>query len=345
MTHDRQREATDDTDRTSGGSRTAPLLVVLVITLGLLWFFKSLVLPTLLGLVGVAIARPVFVVLRSKLGKSVAAALVATGLLAAVSGVIAAVVGLLHLEQEALTQGIRQVEPAIEQLASSGRSMGLPLPRVDKAITGDQVSSWMQSLGLGAGRVVGAFLLAYFLVLLLYLEYDKWSDRIRRAMGEDGPRRVVEVVDRIRGYYLTRSLTCVASALISGAWMWFMDVPSAPLWAVLIGILNYVPTLGSWVGAFPPVVLALTTHGVGTAAAVAGGLFIQEQLVGNLLDPFLQRERVALAPSALLLSVVGATVLLGLPGAFFAGPLVILAIALLRTDARSAPWAEMLQDR
>ena len=319
------------------------LLPFVAVLFGLMWFFQSLVLPALFALVGVALVRPLFVWLRPRLGNGISAMMVSTLLLVVVSGFVGLIVILLQSEQEQLGPAFRQVEPTLQGLLASGRSMGLPVPTLDEAVTGGQVATALSSLGLGAGRVLSSVLLAYFLILLAYVEHDAWKTRINTLLGDDGERVIRNTLSRIRTYYANRTVACIASGTLSGLWLWALGVPSAPLWAVLIALLNYVPTLGSWIGAMPPVGIALATQGPGMAAAVAAGLFAQEQLVGNILDPLLQQRRLSLAPSVLLLSVVATTVLLGLPGAFFAGPLVLIAIAALEWSPRTEHLAALLK--
>jgi predicted PurR-regulated permease PerM len=301
------------------------------------------VFPTLLAIVGLALVLPIHRRLEPVVGNPVASTLGALTLLAGLGGTIGAIVFLLHMERETLADAFGTLEPSLRTLISDGRDIGLPLPSVEGVASSDMVRNALETLGFGVGRVTSSILVAFFLVLIALVEHDAWRVRVTRLLGDRGPQVVRDALDEIRVYYRTRTIACVVSGVASGLWLAVLDVPSPALWGLLIGVFNYIPTLGSFIGATPPILLALSAQGSTTALAVAVGLFVQEQLIGNLLDPFLQRERVALAPSALLIAVLLASTVLGPSGAFLAGPLVVLSATAFSLSEATRPLVALLQ--
>ena len=108
-----------------------------------------------------------------------------------------------------------------------------------------------------------------------------------------------------------------------------LDVPLALSLATIAGLLEFVPFVGPILAAIPAILIAFT-HDQATALYVALLYVAIQQLEGYVLMPLVQRWAVALPPALGALSVVVFAVLFGLPGVFFAVPLTIVAMVLVR---------------
>ncbi len=106
-------------------------------------------------------------------------------------------------------------------------------------------------------------------------------------------------------------------------------MPLALSLATIAGLLEFVPFVGPILAAIPAILIAFT-HDQATALYVALLYVAIQQLEGYVLMPLVQRWAVALPPALGALSVVVFAVLFGLPGVFFAVPLTIVAMVLVR---------------
>ena len=72
------------------------------------------------------------------------------------------------------------------------------------------------------------------------------------------------------------------------------------LWALLAFLLNFVPTVGSFIAAVPAVLLALVQLGVLHAGLTLGGFVVVNLVMGNVIEPrWMGRGFKPVAPSCI----------------------------------------------
>jgi predicted PurR-regulated permease PerM len=127
--------------------------------------------------------------------------------------------------------------------------------------------------------------------------------------------------------------------------MWIFDVDFALFWAIMIGLLNYIPFIGSLIGVVFPVLLTLAQFGSIQITLVVLGLLTAAQLwVGNSLEPRLIGQRVNLSPFVVLVSLSLWTSLWGVAGSILAIPLTSILAILLSHFGTTKPFAVLLSD-
>jgi predicted PurR-regulated permease PerM len=127
----------------------------------------------------------------------------------------------------------------------------------------------------------------------------------------------------ISTYLLTAAAVNLTEGLVVTGAMYLLGMPNAPLWGVLVALLEFIPYLGALA-----VVIILTVAGLATFDNVGHGLLIPATFLvintvqANIVSPMLLGHRLALNPVALLISIAFWFWIWGIPGAFIAVPLV-----------------------
>jgi predicted PurR-regulated permease PerM len=129
----------------------------------------------------------------------------------------------------------------------------------------------------------------------------------------------------VRGQLLV-SLVIGASA---GAGMWLLGVTGvfpdgqtyALAFAAWAAITEIIPYVGPWLGAIPPLIVALT-HSPGAAIAVVIVFLIIHQIEGHIVIPKLMGGAVGVHPLVVIFSLLAAAQLYGFAGVLVAMPLV-----------------------
>lgn len=123
---------------------------------------------------------------------------------------------------------------------------------------------------------------------------------------------VLRILDRAFGAFVRGQLL---TALITGGLVYLgldlltqlfglaAEVRYLLLLAILAGLAQLIPSIGPFLGAIPPVLIALTISPQLTLAVILMLILIQ-QVVGNLVAPRLERTVVDLHPAILILVVV-----------------------------------------
>ncbi|AKC86756.1 AI-2E family transporter [Pseudoxanthomonas suwonensis] len=159
-------------------------------------------------------------------------------------------------------------------------------------------------------------------------------------------RIVADINGRIGTYLALKTLLSVLLGFASWIVLAAMGVELAPFWALLIGLLNYVPYIGSVLGVLLPVVFALLQFGdLKTTLVLAGALSVVQFLNGNLLDPYLMGNSLNLSPFVILVCLTVWTALWGVPGAFLAVPVTASIVMVLAEFQGSRPIAVLLSQK
>ncbi|MFN7597557.1 MAG: AI-2E family transporter, partial [Cereibacter sp.] len=183
----------------------------------------------------------------------------------------------------------------------------------------------LTSLGLTVFLVV---IYASFLMGERGLLAPKLAAAFPRGEQAELTERILRDINRRIGDYLAiKTLINVILATVSFAILWGMGVDFALFWAVMIGLFNYIPYVGSIVGVALPVVLSLAQFGsLGTTAALAGLLVTAQAWVGNILEPRMIGRQLNLSPFVVLVALSVWSSLWGLPGAILAIPMTSMLV-------------------
>jgi len=206
---------------------------------------------------------------------------------------------------------------------------------------------------LGSVLVSLSSMMATFVVVLLYATFLMMEKRFfagKMALIASDPRnaaRIREVtsdINRRVGSYL--SVKTGVNVLL-GAVCWgilaLFGLQFAGFLAVLIGLLNYIPYAGSFLGVVIPVLMALAQFGEpGTALALLAALTAAQFVIGNFLDPYLMGSSLNLSPFAILVSLAVWSQLWGIAGAFLAVPITAVMVIVFSEFAGSRPIAILL---
>ncbi|MEM9798189.1 MAG: AI-2E family transporter [Pseudomonadota bacterium] len=218
---------------------------------------------------------------------------------------------------------------------------GFMADRVDVGGLATALLGTLSSLG---GQVLLVVLYAAF----LFVERGTFETKLSLAFGETERRERARAFlhaanDRIGNYLVVKTVVNVLLGVISLAVMLLLGIDFAVFWAVLIGLLNYIPYVGSLVGVAFPVLLALAQFGSLTVAVVTlVGLTIVQQVVGSVIEPRMMSRAFNLSTFVVLLSLSFWAAIWGLAGAILAVPMTSILVIVLAEIEETRPVAVML---
>jgi AI-2 transport protein TqsA len=196
--------------------------------------------------------------------------------------------------------------------------------------------------------LAASLLLVLLYVIFLLLEKRVFPGKLRRL--SDDPHavsRVRQVMDgvnvRIGQYLGVKTLINVLLAVVSWAIMAPFNLEFAGFWAVVIGVLNYVPYIGSFLGVLLPVAWSIVQFGdLGTVLTLLLLLAAAQFAIGNFLDPYLMGDSLNLSPFVILASLTIWGGLWGIPGAFLAVPITAVLVIVLSQFGGTRPIAVLM---
>lgn len=125
--------------------------------------------------------------------------------------------------------------------------------------------------------------------------------------------------------------------------LWACGVEYALFWALIIGLFNYIPYVGSLFGVIFPVLMTLAQTGsLKLTILVAILLTVAQMFVGNFLEPRMIGKQINLSPFVVLLSLSLWSSLWGIAGAILAIPLTSIFVIVLEAFRSTRPFAILL---
>jgi predicted PurR-regulated permease PerM len=226
--------------------------------------------------------------------------------------------------------GIQDV-PTISQL----------LDKIDLDKIATQLASALTSF---AGNV--GVILVY--VLFLLVEQSSFNAKME-AIFPDPQRRaaVRRMIDRInadvRTYIWIKTVLSVLTGGVSYVVMRIAGVDFAEFWAVIIFLLNYIPTIGSILGIVFPAILALVQFNtLEPFLIVLVGIGAAQVVIGNVLEPRMMGKTLNLSPVVILFSLALWGTIWGIIGMFLCGPLTGMAVIVMARGSLTRPVAMFL---
>ncbi len=164
----------------------------------------------------------------------------------------------------------------------------------------------------GVGSVfsfLGQAVLVFLLTLFVLIEQPAYSRRMKMLFGQDQSEAtgsiLGQVSERIAGYMWQRFVITVALAIIFTVGLLIGGVKYAYIWGPLAAILNLVPYVGAYVGAVPPMLMALVQYNSATAVVLVFAFFMAVQFVeSNIVTPRMLQGSLNISLLAQLISTL-----------------------------------------
>lgn len=214
-------------------------------------------------------------------------------------------------------------------------NLKLPLIDVKHYINGidwDNIFNPAQITALVSGTMgtftsfIGNLLLVLLLLLFMLGERVPMVARVARTLS---PKRAKELLAmasaiecRIQHYLFIKTLMSVATAGMAALILLVGRVDFIIFSALLVFLLNYIPTFGSLLSTAFPVLITFLKYGFCLRLfLVAASLMVMQFIMGNVLEPQVMGKSMNLSPIVILLSLIFWGWLWGVVGMFLAVPI------------------------
>ena len=191
-----------------------------------------------------------------------------------------------------------------------------------------------QALGVafGAVGVLTNLVLVFISALYLAISPETYAIGIERLFPKAQSERIGDALRAsgvaLKKYLLGQLFTMTIVGLMVGIGLSYVGVPSAAALGLIVGLSNFIPLIGPFIGAVPGILLALA-QSPELALWAAGVYFVAQQLEGNVLTPIVQRQAVSIPPALLLFALAALGALFGTMGVILAAPLAVVIYTLV----------------
>ena len=163
------------------------------------------------------------------------------------------------------------------------------------------------------------------------------EDRRVRVQG------ILKRVDRdIQTYFGVKTAVSLLTAVLSYGVMRWVHLDFAAFWALLIFILNFIPTIGSIFSTLLPVLLALVQFEEWQPVIILlVAITVIQQSFGNIIEPHLMGMSLNLSPLVVVMSLILWGTLWGVVGMFLCVPITVMIVIIL-ANFPSTNWVAIL---
>jgi len=195
---------------------------------------------------------------------------------------------------------------------------------------------------LNAGSTIAVILITTAFLLLDAVGAPK---KVQRGVGDQPAllSQVTEFGKSLVDFIIIRTEINLLAGVGTAILLLIGRIEFAILWGFLTFICGYIPYLGFYIAALPPMLLALFKYGPLGALAVLAGITIINTVVENILFPSLAGKGLKLSPAIVFLSLFYWSYVLGTSGALIAVPLT-MAAKLILESSRKTRWMAILME-
>jgi predicted PurR-regulated permease PerM len=198
--------------------------------------------------------------------------------------------------------------------------------KLKEALTQGSQLITARALGIGLSAFDFALGLGVMLYLLFFLlrDGDRLLYRVKSAVPlsvEQKSLLLSRVSLVVRATVKGGIAVAAIQGILGGIAFWFLGIPAALLWAVVMAFLSLLPAIGATIVWGPVALYLLATGSVWQGLFLIGYGVVVIGLVDNLLRPFLVGKSTKLPDYVVLISTLGGIQIFGLNG-FVIGPLI-----------------------
>ncbi len=184
--------------------------------------------------------------------------------------------------------------------------------------------------------------LTILLLTFLLLESDTISKKIDYFVKtSDGKNKVDTFFESINRYFLIKTFTSLLTGLLVWILLSYFELPHAFFFALLTFLLNYIPSIGSFIAAFFAIFVSLLQLTLIDTAIISLGYLIVNLVIGNIIEPKIMGNKLNLSTFVVFSSMVLWGWIFGFLGMLLSVPLT-MAINLACENTQRYHWVSVL---
>jgi predicted PurR-regulated permease PerM len=200
----------------------------------------------------------------------------------------------------------------------------------------------LESLQSILGLLARALIVVVFTIFMLIRREDL-RNRLISLIGHGHIHLITQTLDeassRVSKYLLMQFLVNTSYGIFIGMGLYFIGLPGALLWGVIVGILRFLPFLGPPLGGIMPLLLSMAVFdGWSKPLLVLGLLFVTELATSNLVEPMLYGAHTGISSLAIVMAAIFWTAIWGPIGLVLSTPLTVCLLVV----GRHAPQLRFL---
>ena len=212
------------------------------------------------------------------------------------------------------------------------------IPNITKIATsiGSSVANFATSVGM-----------IFVYMIFMFVEQSTFNKKFTAMIpNKTRAKKIHYIIDSIdknmKKYLFMKTAISGITGIASYIWLQMIGLEFAGVWAFIVFITSYIPTIGAIVACSLPILYSFTVApGWELPLLTAGGLIGLQILFGNIMEPKLMGKSLNLSTLAILINLVFWGMIWGIAGMFFSVPMLV-AIYIITAQFDSTRWLAVL---
>lgn len=253
---------------------------------------------------------------------------------------------------------ITQIRPMSDELIAALPGMQIRLLNLAEYISAQlgvqfdaslipNISKIAANVGMSAASIATTIGLIVVYMLFMFVEQStfnrKFAAMFPNSRQSKKMRYIISSIDtNMKKYLFVKTFISAATGILAYVWLRGVGLEFAGVWAFIVFIANYIPTIGSIVACTLPILYSLiSAPTLEQPILVACGLIALQIILGNILEPKLTGKTLNLSTLAILINLVFWGMIWGIAGMFFSVPLLV-ATFIITAQFDSTRWIAVL---
>ena len=327
------------------GSTFVNIAALIIIIAGVI-YAKSIITPFLLALfVSIICAQPISWLEKKRIPRWMALVIVILGMVILFSaftfligGTLSSFSGNLSKYEASLTT-IRN--SFIQSLNENG--LNIPLDQVSNLVQPAKILEFTVGALNKLFNMMGNTFLIFLIIIFILMEFGSFSIKAKAIRNESDKSASYysAILQNIRHYLGIKTLLCLSIGFLVYLSLLIIGVDYPLLWALIAGLMNYIPNIGSILATIPTVLFALVQLGLSGALWTLGSSMLIHNVLGNFIEPRIMGKGLGLSPLVVLLSLLFWGFVLGIAGMFLSVPFT-MTIKIILEQNEKTKWIAVL---
>ena len=186
-------------------------------------------------------------------------------------------------------------------------------------------------------NMMGNTFLIFLIVLFTLTEFGSFSIKTKAILsGTDTSTAYFStILQNIRHYLGIKTLICLLTGILVYLALLIIGVDYPLLWALIAGLMNYIPNIGSIIAAVPAVLFALVQLGIGGAVWTLASFMVVNNVLGNFIEPRIMGKGLGLSTLVVFLSLIFWGFIFGPVGMFLSVPFTMTIKIILEQNVKT----------
>ena len=321
-------------------------IAALIIIMAGMIYAKSIITPFLLALfISIICAQPVTWLEKKRMPRWLALIIVILGLIVLFSGFTFLIGGTLS----SFSGNLSKYETTLTSISNSfiqylnEKGLNIPVDQISKMVQPAKILEFTASALNTIFNMMGNTFIIFLIILFILMEFGSFSVKAKAIRGESGKSisYISTILQNIRHYLAIKTLLCISVGILIYLALIIIGVDYPLLWALIAGIMNYIPNIGSIVATIPTVLFALVQLGLGGALWTLGSTMVVHNILGNFIEPRLMGRGLGLSTLVVFLSLLFWGFILGMVGMILSVP-ITMTIKIILEQNEKTKWIAIL---